>query len=126
MKKLKTEDIQNDLNLTVTKAGDYEYINEECMTAVTFVVKANGDVGCSYFGAQSEEILEMIDKVQKKYLKKLKSDFKLTKKQKKMCDENKLNKSIKVKKSNNKKSEIQKKSLAPHKEKIKSQNPKEK
>lgn len=116
MKKLKTEDIQNDLNLTVTKAGDYEYINEECMTAVTFVVKANGDVGCSYFGVQSEEILKMIDKVQKKYLKKLTSDFKLTKKQKKMCDENKLNKSIKVKKSNNKKSNNKKSKI--QKEKI--------
>ena len=81
------------------------------MTAVTFVVKANGDVGCSYFGVQSEEILKMIDKVQKKYLKKLTSDFKLTKKQKKMCDENKLNKSIKVKKSNNKKSKIQKEKI---------------
>ena len=96
--KVSNQNIDNDLNVVVIKDGKKEYQNEDCMTVLTTIVKSNGDIGCSYFGAQSEQLLALLNKVQHKYLSKLKKDFVLTKKQKKMCDEKFQNKDIKVKK----------------------------
>ncbi len=98
----------DDLNVVVVRDGKKEYQNEDCMTVLTTVIKSNGEIGCSYFGAQSEDLLKVINKVQHKYLLKLKKDFVLTKKQKKMCDEKYQNKDIKVKKSKSAKKSTQK------------------
>lgn len=79
--------IKEELNICVQKNGEIEYLNEDCMTAMTFLVKANGDIGCSYFGVQSDQIVDLLGKVQKKYFKKIKEEFKQTKRQKKLREE---------------------------------------
>ena len=90
--------IKEELNICVKKNGKIEYLNEDCMTAMTFLVKADGEIACSYFGVQSDEIVDLLGKVQKKYFKKIKQEFKQTKKQKKLREEiEDFNKSIEEK-----------------------------
>ena len=80
-------EIKDELNITVKKNGEREYLNEDCLTAMTFLLKADGEIACSYFGAQSAQIVDFLEKVQKKYFKKIKEEFKQTKKKKKLRKE---------------------------------------
>lgn len=80
-------ELKEELNINVKKNGEIEYLNEDCLTAMTFLLKANGEIACSYFGVQSDQIVELLGKAQKKYFKKIKEEFKQTKSQKKLRDE---------------------------------------
>ena len=91
-------EIKDELNITVKKNGNIEYLNEDCLMAMTFLLKADGEIGCSYFGVQSDEIVDLLGRVQKKYFKKIKQEFKQTKKQKKLRKEiDDFNKSLEEK-----------------------------
>ncbi|MGN0961458.1 MAG: hypothetical protein ACI4PF_04595 [Christensenellales bacterium] len=89
------KEIKDELNISVKKNGEIEYLNEDCLTAMTFLLKTNGEIGCSYFGVQSDEIIHLFGKAQKKYFNKIKQEFKQTKRQKKLREEiDDFNKSI--------------------------------
>lgn len=87
----------NELNIKVTKNDVVEYLNENCVSAATFTFNQEGTVSCGYYGVQSLEVLDIFEKIQRKYFKEMKKNLKRSPKDKsieertskygKMCEE---------------------------------------
>lgn len=76
MKKDIEFDCNNDLRITIKKDTGEQVIDEDCCTALTLMLKNNGELATSFLGAHNPQIVRVIEKSMKKYLKVLKSTLK--------------------------------------------------
>ena len=66
----------NDLKISAKKyTGEY-ILEEDCCTAITMILKNDGDLGISFMGAHNLDIVKMVEKNWKQYFKKLKKTLK--------------------------------------------------
>lgn len=66
----------NDLRVTLKKDNGEYVIDEDCCTAISILVKNSGEIATNFSGAHSPELVKILDKSLKKYLKELKKTLK--------------------------------------------------
>jgi len=83
----------NDLRLSVKKyTGEY-VIDEDCCTALTLILKNDGNIATSFMGAHNVLVVKTLEKSLKQYFKAIKKTLKAEQKKKSTEDEIKIVKS---------------------------------
>lgn len=88
-------DCANDLHISVKKYPNEFVLDQDCCTALTIILKNDGDLACSFMGAHNLSLVKLLEKSWKKYFKGLKKALKKEQKDKTIKDE------IQVLKDNN-------------------------
>ncbi len=66
----------NDLRLTLKKENGEYVIDESCCTAISLLVKNTGEIATNFSGAHSPNLVKILEKSLKRYLKELKKTLK--------------------------------------------------
>ena len=66
----------NDLRLTLKKDNGEYVIDEDCCTAISLLVKNTGEIATNFSGAHSPNLVKILEKSLKRYLKDLKKTLK--------------------------------------------------
>lgn len=66
----------NDLRLTLKKSNGEYVIDEDCCTTISLMVKNTGEIATNFSGAHSPNLVRILDKSLKRYLKELKKTLK--------------------------------------------------
>lgn len=66
----------NDLRLTLKKGNGEYVIDEDCCTAISLLVKNTGEIATNFSGAHSPNLVKILEKSLKRYLKDLKKTLK--------------------------------------------------
>lgn len=66
----------NDLRVTLKKDSGEYVVDEDCCTAISILVKNTGEIATNFSGAHSPDLVKILDKSLKKYLKELKKTLK--------------------------------------------------
>ena len=69
-------DCNNDLRLNIKKDTGEQVVDEDCCTVLSLMLKNNGELATSFLGAHNPQIVRVMDKTMRKYLKVLKSTLK--------------------------------------------------
>lgn len=77
----------NDLHISVKKYPNEFILDQECCTALTIILKNDGDLACSFMGAHNLGLVKLLEKSWKKYFKGLKKALKQEQKDKSKSDE---------------------------------------
>lgn len=66
----------NDIKVTIVKDKGEVVLDEECCTNLSILLKNNGEIATSFFGAHSPVMIKVLEKTMKKYFKTLKKTLK--------------------------------------------------
>lgn len=67
----------NNIRVNIKKDGSQQLFDEDCCTVVSLVLRNNGELATSFYGALSPHILNTLETEQKKYFDQLRQQMRV-------------------------------------------------